>query len=111
MDQLPMELATDIVGRIAELSHALKDYIASLQATCSFMRMVCGGTEVGWRIALCQVLQHQGFWERHYYNDNYHALLTTRPASVGILEAYFLAGLRPIFVEARKSMTLPMEWL
>jgi hypothetical protein len=61
MDQLLMELATDIAGRIAELSHALKDDIASLQATCSFMRRVCGSTEVGWRIALRRVLQHQGF--------------------------------------------------
>ena len=30
---------------------------------------------------------------------------------VGNLEAYFLAGLRPIFMEARRSLTLPMEWL
>ena len=47
----------------------------------------------------------------HYYNDDYHALLTTRLASVGNLEAYFLAGLRPVFVEARRSLTPPIEWL
>ena len=30
---------------------------------------------------------------------------------MGNLEAYFLAGLRPIFVEARRSLTTLMEWL
>ena len=30
---------------------------------------------------------------------------------MGSLEAYFLASLRPVFMEARRSMTPPMEWL
>ena len=30
---------------------------------------------------------------------------------MGNLDACFLSGLRPIFVEARRSLTLPMEWL
>ena len=30
---------------------------------------------------------------------------------MGNLEAYFLAGLRPVFVEARRSLTPPIEWL
>ena len=30
---------------------------------------------------------------------------------MGNLEACFLAGLRPIFMEARRSLTPPMEWL
>ena len=30
---------------------------------------------------------------------------------MGNLEGYFLAGLRPIFMEAHRSMTPPMEWL
>ena len=29
---------------------------------------------------------------------------------MGNLEACFLAGLRPVFVEARRSLTPPMEW-
>jgi hypothetical protein len=38
-------------------------------------------------------------------------LLTTRLARVGNLEVCILADLRPIFMEARRSLTLPMEWL
>jgi hypothetical protein len=38
-------------------------------------------------------------------------LLTTRLASLGNLEAYFLAGLCLIFVEAHRSMKSLMEWL
>ena len=53
------------------------DDLASLRATYSDMRKVCGIAEVGRRIPLCRVLQHQGFWERYYDDDDYHALLTT----------------------------------
>ena len=77
----------------------------------SDMRRVCGIAEVGRRIPLCRVLQHQGFWERYYDDDDYHALLTTRLASMGNLEACFLAGLRPVFMEAHRSLMLPIEWL
>ena len=81
------------------------DDLASLWATNSFMRRVCGTAEVGRCIPLRRVLQRQGFWERHYYDDDYRALLTTRLASAGNLEACFLAGLRPVFVEAHRSLT------
>ena len=111
MDWLPMELAVDIVGHVAEQSYAPMDDLASLQATCSFTRRVCGTAEVGRCIPLHRVLQRQGFWERHYYDDDYRALLTTRLSSVGNLEACFLAGLRPVFVEARRSLTPLIEWL
>ena len=84
------------------------DDLASLWSTYSFMRKVCSTAEVGRRIPLHWVLQHQGFWECHYYDDDYHALLTTRLVSVGILEAYFRAGLCPVFMEARRSLTPPM---
>ena len=47
MDQLPMELAMDIAGHIAEQSYAPMDDLASLRATYSFMRMVCSTVEVG----------------------------------------------------------------
>ena len=87
------------------------DDLASLWATCSFMRRVCGTAEVDRRIRLRRVLQRQGFWGCHYYYDDYHVLLTTRLASVGNLEACFLAGLRPVFVEAHRSLTPLMEWL
>ena len=30
---------------------------------------------------------------------------------MGNLEAYFLTGLRPVFVEAHRPLTLPIEWL
>jgi hypothetical protein len=83
------------------------DDLASLRATCSFMRRVCGTTEVAQHIPLCWVLQCQGF----YYDNDYCALLTTKLASMGNLEACFLAGLRPVFVEAHRSLMLPMEWL
>ena len=75
------------------------------------MHRVCGTTEVGQRIPLRRVLQRQGFWECHYYYDVYSALLTTRLASMGSLEACYLTGLRPIFVESYMSLTPPMEWL
>ena len=84
--------------------------IASLRATCSFMHRVCGTTEVGQRIPLCWVLQHQHFWEPYYYDADYSALLTTRLARVGNLEACFLADLHHVFMEARRSLTPPMEW-
>ena len=87
------------------------DDLASLWATCSFMCRVCGTTEVGRRIPLRRVLSRQGFWERHYYDGNYRTLLTTRLASVGNLEACFLAGLRPIFMEAHRSLMPPIELL
>ena len=61
MDRLPMELAADITGRVAEQSYAPMDDLASLRPTCLFMRRVCGTAEVGRRIPLRQVLQHQGF--------------------------------------------------
>jgi hypothetical protein len=73
------------------------DDLASLRATYSSMRRVCSTDEVSWRIPLCQVQQSQGFWERHYYDDDYRALLTTRLASVGNLETCLLASLRPVF--------------
>jgi hypothetical protein len=41
--------------------------------------------------------------ECYYYDDDYHALLTTRLASVGNLEACFLTGLRLVFMEAYRS--------
>jgi hypothetical protein len=69
MDWLPMELATDD--------------LASLWATCSFMRRVCDIAEVSQHIPLRRVLQRQGFWERHYYDNDYRTLLTTMLASVG----------------------------
>ena len=75
------------------------------------MRRVCGTAKVGRRIPLRWVLQHQGFWECHYYDDDYRALLTTKLASVGNLEACFLASLCPVFMEAHRSLTSPMEWL
>ena len=75
------------------------------------MRRVHGTTEVGRRIPLRRVLHCQGFWERYYYDDDYHALLTTRLASMGNLDACFLTGLCPVFMEARRSFTPPMEWL
>ena len=75
------------------------------------MRRVCGTAEVVRRIPLRWVLQRQGFWEHHYYDDDYRTLLTTRQANVGNLEACFLTGLHPIFVEARRSLMPPMEWL
>jgi hypothetical protein len=75
------------------------------------MHRVCGTTKVGQCVPLHRVLQRQGFWERYYYNDDYHALLNTRLASVGNLEAYFLIGLRPIFMEACRSLTSLIEWL
>ena len=87
------------------------DDLASLWATCSFMRRVCGTAEVDRRIRLRRVLQRQGFWGCHYYDDDYHALLTTRLASVGNLEACFLVGLCPTFMEAHRSLTPPIEWL
>jgi hypothetical protein len=61
MDRLLMELATDIVSRITEQSHAPMDDLASLWATWSFMRRVCCTAEVGRHMPLCRVLQHQGF--------------------------------------------------
>ena len=81
------------------------DDLASLWATCSDMHRVCGTTKVGWSIPLRRVLQCQGFWERYNYDDDYRALLTTRQASVGNLEACFLTGLHPVFVEAHRSLT------
>jgi hypothetical protein len=59
------------------------DDLASLWATCSFMCKVCDTAEVGQRIPLRRLLQRQGFWERHYYDNDYHTLLTTMLASVG----------------------------
>ena len=106
-----MELAMDIAGHIVEQSYAPMDDLASLWATCSFMRRVCGTAEVVRRIPLRWVLQRQGFWEHHYYDNDYRALLTTRLASVGNLEACFLASLRPVFVEAHRSLMLLMEWV
>jgi hypothetical protein len=73
------------------------------------MHRVWGTAEVSQCIPLCQVLQHQGFWEPYYYDANYHALLTTRLARVGNLEACFLANLCTIFVEAHRSLTLPRQ--
>ena len=87
------------------------DDLAILRATCSFMHRMCGTTKVGRRIPLRRVLQHQGFWECHYYDDDYHALLTTRLSSLGNLEACFLAGLCPVFMEAHRLLTPLMEWL
>jgi len=84
MDQLLMELATDITSRIVEL-YAPMDDLASLRATYSFINRVRGTTKVGRRIPLHRMLQRQGFWELHYYDDNYRAMLTTRLASVGNL--------------------------
>ena len=52
MDRLPMELATNIAGHIAEQSYAPMDDLASLRATYSFMRRVCDTAEVGRRIPL-----------------------------------------------------------
>jgi hypothetical protein len=75
------------------------------------MRRVCGTTKVGWRIPLRRVLQRQGFWECYYYDDDYHALLTTRLDSMGNLEACFLTGLHPVFMEACRSLTPLIEWL
>ena len=87
------------------------DDLAIMRATCLFMRRVCGTAEVIRRIPLRRVLQRQGFWECYYYNVDYRALLTTRLASVGNLEACFLAGLHPVFVEAYRSLTPLIEWL
>ena len=98
----------DIAGHVAEQSYAPMDDLAILQATCSFMHRVCGTAEVDRCIPLHRVLQLQGFWERHYYDDHYHALLTTRLANMGNLEDCFLVGLRPIFVEAHRSLTPPI---
>ena len=56
MDRLPMELAVDIAGRIVEQSYAPMDELASLWATYTFMRSVCGTAEYGRRIPLRQVL-------------------------------------------------------
>ena len=39
------------------------------------------------------------------------ALLTTRLANMGNLEAYILTGLHPIFVKARRSLMPPIERL
>jgi hypothetical protein len=111
MDRLLMELSMEITGRITEQSYAPMDNLASLWATYTFMRRLCGTAEVDRHIPLRRVLQRQGFWEHHYYDDDYHALLTIRLASVGNLEVCFLADLCLIFVEARRSLTPPMEWL
>ena len=62
-----MELATYIAGRIAEQSYAPMDDLASLWATCLFMHRVCCTAEVDRHLPLRWVLQHQGFWEQHYY--------------------------------------------
>ena len=105
-----MELAADISGHVTEQSYAPMDDIASLRATCSDMCRVYGTAKVSRCIPLRRVLQRQGFWERYYYYD-YRALLTTRQANMGNLEACFLADLRPVFVEARRSLTLSIEWL
>ena len=56
MDRLPMELAVDIAGCIAEQSYAPMDDLASLWATCLFMRRVCGTAEVSRHIPLRRVL-------------------------------------------------------
>ena len=56
MDWFLMELAADIAGRIAKQSYAPMDDLASLRATCSFMRRVCGTAEVGRCIPLRRVL-------------------------------------------------------
>ena len=61
MDWLLKELATDIASRIAEQSYAPMDDLASLRASCSFMRRVCGTTKVSKCIPLRWVLQRQGF--------------------------------------------------
>jgi hypothetical protein len=111
MDWLPTEVAEDIAGCVAEQSYAPMDDLASLRATCLDMRRVCGTAEVGQHIPLHWVLQHQGFLEPYYYDIDYRALLTTRLARVGNLETCFLADLRPVFMEARRSLTLLMEWL
>ena len=75
------------------------------------MRRVYNTAKVSQRIPLRLVLQHQGFWERHYYYNDYRALLTTRLSSVGNLEACFLTGLRPVFMEARRLLMPSIEWL
>ena len=61
MDRLSVDLAADIAGCIIEQSYAPMDDLASLRATCSDMRKVCGTAEVGRRIPLRRVLQRQGF--------------------------------------------------
>ena len=47
----------------------------------------------------------------YYYDANYRALVTTRLARVGNLEACFLTSLCPVFVEAHRSLTPSREWL
>jgi hypothetical protein len=61
MDWLLIELATDIASHVAEQSYAPMDDLASLRATCSFMRRVCATAKVGRRIPLLWVLERKGF--------------------------------------------------
>ena len=108
MEKLPKDMTIEIASRVAVATMDLLEDLASLRATYSQMRRVCGDAVAGWSIPLQRVLlrgiQH-GTWNC-FYDHEYHAKLIAILSSISNPEVCVYAGMRAVFVEDRSALML-----